>query len=412
VSNRGTQTANNVLVKAFQGMPATTLEWPTNWQPLTTAQLPSGSIGSGANTVVGPFEWTPAQMGAVHVLASVSATGDESNADTVNGPIIISRLVPQDNNVAQRDMIAINTPPVLDAIAAIVVDENDTATRPVSATDAQGQALVFTLSGPAFATLTDTGPGTAVLEAAPGFEDSGNYLAIVRVTDTEGAFDEQAVPITVNNVNRPRVLANIGPIFVHEGSPLMRPISASDPDLQPVTLNATGLPAFASFTDGGGGVGTLTLNPGYKDAGLYHATITVTDPEGATDSESFSIHVINVLMPLTTQITELPFQHDQGVIELKVNNLLPNLASQVQIQSGGSWVNITNDNGDRAWFHETLVANEVVRYAYGTNALGGLYRWVIHDKAEGLDQGWAVSAPFSISEMGKHIIVEVTLPTP
>jgi len=52
----------------------------------------------------------------------------------------------------------------------------------------------------------------------------------------------------------------------------------------------------------------------------------------------------------------------------------------------------------------------VVRYAYGNNALGGLYRWVVHDKAEGLDLGWAVSAVFFISEMGKHITVEVTLP--
>jgi len=109
-------------------------------------------------------------------------------------------------------------------------------------------------------------------------------------------------------------------------------------------------------------------------------------------------------------ITELPFQNNEGVIELKVKGLLPNLASQVQIQSGAGWVNVTNANGDRAWFHETLVAGEVVRYAYGHNALGGLYRWVIYDKAEGLDQGWAVSAEFVISEMGKHIVVEVTLP--
>jgi hypothetical protein len=404
------QTANNVVAKAFQGMPGTALEWPTHWQSLTTAQLAAGSIASGADTIVGPFEWTPAQMGGVNVLVSVSAPGDESNADTVNGAIPNSRLVPLDNNIAQRDMVAVNTPPFLEDIPAIVVDENDQVDRNIVAMDAQSQPLLFTLNGPPFASLPATSDSTADLVVQPGFEDSGNYLALVRVTDPEGAFDEKTVPITVNNVNRPPVLTNIGPLFVHEGSQLVRAITASDPDQQAVTLNATGLPDFATFNDEGGGVGTLTLQPDYKDAGLYHTTITVTDPEGAKDSESFSIRVINVLMPLTTQITELPFRNNEGVIELKVNNLIANLASQVQIQSGGTWVNVTNANGDRAWFHENLIANEVVRYAYGNNALGGLYRWVIYDKAEGLNQGWAVSDPFSISEMGKHIIVEVTCP--
>lgn len=304
----------------------------------------------------------------------------------------------------------INTPPQLKNILPIIVDENSLVNRIVTAVDAEGGTLQFKLFGPPFASITPLSDSTAKLTVQPGFEDSGNYLGLVKVTDPGGLFDFASVSITVRNVNRAPVLANIGPILAHEGSPLSRVLTATDPDLQAVVLSAAGLPDFATFSDAGGGSGTLTLQPDYKDAGLYHTTVTVTDPEGATDSETFSIRVINVLMPLVTQVTELPFQHDQGVIELKVNNLLPNLASQVQIQSGASWVNITNDNGDRAWFHETLVAGEVVRYAYGPNALGGLYRWVIYDKAEGLDQGWAVSAEFFISEMGKHIVVEVTLP--
>ena len=36
----------------------------------------------------------------------MSATGDASNADTVNGPISNRRLVPNDNNLAQRDFTA------------------------------------------------------------------------------------------------------------------------------------------------------------------------------------------------------------------------------------------------------------------------------------------------------------------
>jgi hypothetical protein len=106
VKNRGTNTANNVVAKAYQGLPGTALEWPAHWQPLTTAQVAAGSINSGGSTVVGPFAWTPIQTGAVNVLVSVSAPGDESNVDIVNGAISNSRLVPLDNNLAQRNMNA------------------------------------------------------------------------------------------------------------------------------------------------------------------------------------------------------------------------------------------------------------------------------------------------------------------
>jgi hypothetical protein len=103
VNNRGTQQALGVSVKCYQGKVGTALGWPGDWTALTTASLPGPVIAAGGNTVIGPFQWTPTQAGPLSVLASVSATTDTSNADTVNGPITIRRLVPNDNNLAQRD---------------------------------------------------------------------------------------------------------------------------------------------------------------------------------------------------------------------------------------------------------------------------------------------------------------------
>ncbi len=101
VRNRGTSAANNVIVNAFQGSGA--LRWPTDWIALSTASLPGNSIVPGGQTVVGPFQWTPQQSGQLSVLASASATGDTSNADAMTSPISNARLVPFDNNIAQRD---------------------------------------------------------------------------------------------------------------------------------------------------------------------------------------------------------------------------------------------------------------------------------------------------------------------
>lgn len=104
VGNRGTQTADDPVVRLFQADPASGLEWPTDWTAAATPQLfADGPIASGSDTVVGPFAWTPTAAGSVALLASASATDDSSNADTVGGTIAAWRLVPFDNNLAQRD---------------------------------------------------------------------------------------------------------------------------------------------------------------------------------------------------------------------------------------------------------------------------------------------------------------------
>lgn len=104
VKNRGTDQAENVIVKAYRCRPSTGLVWPDDWQAMVTAEIIVGTIAPGAETVVGPFEWVPEVEGHECLLASVSADGDPSNADTVSGSIPHWRLVPFDNNIAQRNV--------------------------------------------------------------------------------------------------------------------------------------------------------------------------------------------------------------------------------------------------------------------------------------------------------------------
>ena len=112
VKNRGTQTATNVRVKGFHCNPGTGLTWPNDWQPMTTAQLAAPNIApnNGAEVVVGPFTWTPANLGHECMLMIASATGDPSNIDnfTAGDSIPEWRLVPNDNNIAQRNVAPIS----------------------------------------------------------------------------------------------------------------------------------------------------------------------------------------------------------------------------------------------------------------------------------------------------------------
>lgn len=107
IKNRGTQTATGIRVKGFHALPGIGLVYPDDWAPMTTAQLSAPNLAAGDSTgvVVGPFEWTPSQVGHECMFFSVSATGDAANIDgRITGSIPEWRLVPFDNNIAQRNV--------------------------------------------------------------------------------------------------------------------------------------------------------------------------------------------------------------------------------------------------------------------------------------------------------------------
>lgn len=113
IKNRGTLTANNVKVRGYHCKPTAGVVWPNDFQAFTTAELPAPGGGTllGNNAeekIVGPFEWTPVENAWGHdcMLMIVSADGDPSNVDnfTLGEFVQDWRLVPNDNNVGQRNV--------------------------------------------------------------------------------------------------------------------------------------------------------------------------------------------------------------------------------------------------------------------------------------------------------------------
>ncbi|MBA2952589.1 hypothetical protein GON03_21445 [Nocardioides sp. MAH-18] len=106
VRNRGTQTATNVVVRAFHTDPGAGLTWPDDFQSMTTAQIAVPDIPPGGEVMVGPFEWTPTTADHECLLMIASSSGDPSNVDAfAPGESIPEwRLVPHDNNIGQRNV--------------------------------------------------------------------------------------------------------------------------------------------------------------------------------------------------------------------------------------------------------------------------------------------------------------------
>ena len=106
VRNRGTQTATNVVVKAYHADPGAGLTWPDDFQAMATAQLAVPDIPPGGEVLVGPFSWTPTVPDHECLLMIASSAGDPSNVDAfAPGESIAEwRLVPHDNNIGQRNV--------------------------------------------------------------------------------------------------------------------------------------------------------------------------------------------------------------------------------------------------------------------------------------------------------------------
>ena len=113
IKNRGTTTARNVRVKGYHCKPSAGVLWPNDLQPMTTAEIAVGTLlGNNAQEkIVGPFEWVPINNAWGHdcMLMIVSDRLDPSNVDqfTVGEVVQDWRLVPNDNNIGQRNVVTV-----------------------------------------------------------------------------------------------------------------------------------------------------------------------------------------------------------------------------------------------------------------------------------------------------------------
>lgn len=211
---------------------------------------------------------------------------------------LISVLRSEDMPASTIMVNSINRSPELTPIGDRRLAEGTRLHVRVSAVEPDGHSVTLVVTGlPYFATFTDGLNGSGRLTLAPGFDDAGIF-ADITITASDGDLsDSETLTITVGDVNRPPELAPTGNRTLEEGTALRVAVSAIDPDGHPIVLTASGLPYFASLTDDGDGKGTLSLSPGFDDAGTF-TDITITASDGdLSDSETLTVTVSNVREP-------------------------------------------------------------------------------------------------------------------
>lgn len=180
-----------------------------------------------------------------------------------------------------------NHAPSLNAIADQQISAGQPLTLTVGATDLDGDSLTYSASGlPSGAVFSED-----TLTWTPTQAQAGTYHIAFEVTDGQ-FYDSETITITVagsgdTTSGRPS-LTSIGNKSVNENQQLSFSISAGDPDGDPITYSASGLPSGASFSSQ-----SFTWTPTYDQAGTYQVTFVASDGQDQ-DTETITITVTNV----------------------------------------------------------------------------------------------------------------------
>lgn len=118
---------------------------------------------------------------------------------------------------------------------------------------------------------------------------STTYYYYVTAINAVGSSLSEVVAVTIGNTSP--VIAPIASIAMETTDVLDLPISATDEPTDIITLQVSGLPSFATFTDNGNGTGSIHFEPGATTGTFTGITVTATDNKGASTSRQFNLTV-------------------------------------------------------------------------------------------------------------------------
>jgi hypothetical protein len=192
--------------------------------------------------------------------------------------------------------------------------EGDTVALHIQASDPDGDLLTFEAGGlPAGLSITRLDGETALISGTLAWGSAGSYAVTVKADDHVNAVKRSVTfAWVVTHTNRPPVVTVIDKTSV-EGSPAVGFVFGTDPDNDPLTYSAVGLPPGASMDSHGVFTGAFD----YDAAGVYHVTLTISDGT-AQITVTFTWTVLNVNRP-PTLVTPPRFSAEGDVVLVTIN---------------------------------------------------------------------------------------------
>jgi PGF-pre-PGF domain-containing protein len=235
--------------------------------------LPENAI---LDTGSGDFNWTPQyNESGIYNVEFVAWANGLNDSEVINITVLNVDRAPELADIGNKE-----------------IDENESLTFTISATDSDEEETTITYSANNIPEGAILDSDTGIFSWTPFYNQSGVHN-IEFVATSNDLNDAQTIAIKVNNVDRAPVFDTIAGQTVNENSTLTFNVSAIDPDEDDITYSASNLPGNSSLDYDSG---EFTWVTGYNDSGDYNVNFSAVS-NGLTDYENVSIHVLNVNVP-------------------------------------------------------------------------------------------------------------------
>jgi hypothetical protein len=186
-----------------------------------------------------------------------------------------------------------NVSPVITSPTSFSVNENQLSIGTISATDLDGDSLIFSVSG---SEISISGSGVMTFVSSPDYETKSSYSVTVTVSDGVASVT-QTININILDVdesapNQAPTISSSASFSADENQTSIGSVVASDADGDSLTYSISG----SEINISGTGVLTFSTPPDYETKNSYSATVTVSDgSDSVTQNISVSITDINEL---------------------------------------------------------------------------------------------------------------------
>jgi len=229
------------------------------------------------------------------ITGTPTTQGTTSHTFTLRDSSAPSQTIQQTLSLTVDPPLAITTTSLPDASIAAAYNQ------PVETVGGIG-ALTFNIVLPGTGTLPSTlslNPTTGMISGTPT-APAGTFPFTVRVADTSGQQDMQALSVRVTPTTPPQITTTSLPNGT-AGQPYSQRVQATGGIGALVwSVSAGSLPAGLNLNPSGPSGGTISGTP--TSGGTSNFTVRITDSVGQTDTQDFSISVT----PLSITTTSLP----------------------------------------------------------------------------------------------------------
>jgi len=193
-------------------------------------------------------------------------------------------------NVTDVDEAIPNQAPSISSSASFSAAENQTAIGSVTATDADGDSLTYSISG---SEINISSSGVLSFASAPDYETKNSYTATVTVSDGT-ASTTQDITVNITDVNEAPTISSSATFSAAENQTAIGSVTATDADGDSLTYSISG----SEINISSSGVLTFATAPDYEIKSSYSATITASDgSNSSTQTISVNVNNLNEVKP-------------------------------------------------------------------------------------------------------------------